>query len=147
MQSWLIFGIGNTLRRDDGAGWLLAERLAALLRSHDADVQLVCVQQLTPDLAEEIAESPATAIIFADVAVGSRAPSVAPLAAAPPVASSSHEFTPAALLFLAEKLYGRSLRAFLATVPGVDFGHGEGLSPLAAAGIDAAELIVSGFAK
>jgi hydrogenase maturation protease len=147
MVSWLIFGIGNTLRRDDGAGWLLAERLAALLRSHGADVQLLFVQQLTPDLAEEIAESPATAIIFADVAVGSCAPSVTLLAAVPPVASSSHAFTPAALLYLAEKLYGRSLRAFLATVPGVDFGHGEGLSRVAEEGIDAAELLMNGFAK
>lgn len=135
MHSWLIIGIGNTLRRDDGAGWLLAERLAAWLRATKVAVELLCVQQLTPDLAEEIAESPASAIIFADVSVSAAAAQVAPLTAAATAAAGSHQLSPAMLLLLCETLYDRRLPAWLATVPGVDFGHGEGLSLVAEEGL------------
>jgi hypothetical protein len=40
------------------------------------------------------------------------------------------------LLTLANRLYGYSGLAWLATVPGFEFGHGEGLSPATAQAID-----------
>ena len=37
----LVIGIGNTLRRDDGAGWLFAQALADELRSAGVEVDLL----------------------------------------------------------------------------------------------------------
>lgn len=138
-QELLIIGIGNTLRRDDGAGWVLAERLAAALRAAGQLVHLRCVHQLAPELAEEIAESTATALLFVDVAAGGEAPAVQPVVPDPTAfPASTHHLAPAALLLLVEKLYGPWPPTWLATVPGVDFEHGEGLSAVAAAGVEAA---------
>lgn len=143
MSTWLIIGIGNPLRRDDGAGWRLAERLAASLQAAGQAVHLRQVQQLLPELAEEIAELEVDAIIFADVAAGATAAQIIPLTpAADPAQGGSHHLGPAMLLFLLDRLYGRRLPAWLATVPGVDFGHGEGLSAAAEAEMQAVEKMV-----
>jgi hypothetical protein len=48
----------------------------------------------------------------------------------------SHGLTPAQLLILARGLYGYAGEAWLATVPGVEFGHGEGLSATTRQAID-----------
>ena len=47
----LVVGIGNTLRRDDGAGCFFAEALAAELVRAGVDVTLELHHQLAPELA------------------------------------------------------------------------------------------------
>ena len=64
--SWLVIGYGNSLRRDDGAGLLLAASVAADMAAAGEPVRLVQVQQLAPELAEEIAAPHVGGVIFVD---------------------------------------------------------------------------------
>jgi hydrogenase maturation protease len=125
---YLIVGVGNTLRHDDGAGWVLAERLGAALIAHGDNVQLRLVQQLLPELAAEIAELAPMALIIADCTALAGSPPLQKLEHSTPAAAHSHGLTPAQLLAIMVRLYEFSGSAWLATVPGVDFAHGEGLS-------------------
>jgi len=65
----LVIGIGNPLRGDDGIGW----RLAALLPAR-AGLAVRCSQQLTPELAEELAA--VERVLFLDAWLGSDGPGV-----------------------------------------------------------------------
>ena len=118
----LVLGIGNPLRGDDGVGALLAEEARG--RS---------VQQLTPELAEELA--PLEAVLFIDAWL-------APLGATPQLtlitaaagAAESHRLDPPQLLAISQALYGRAPEAQLLQVPAHAFDHGTALSaPLKAA--------------
>jgi Ni,Fe-hydrogenase maturation factor len=51
----LLIACGNSLRQDDSAGLRLAEALAAAWEAAARPIRLVIVQQLTPELALEIA--------------------------------------------------------------------------------------------
>lgn len=140
----LIIGIGNPLRQDDGAGWVLAQRLAASLHALDLATRVLCVQQLAPENAVDVVAPDVTTVCFVDVAVD--APGVrlaalgAPGATAEP-ARLTHEIGPETVL-----AYAATLRAFvphgwLLTVGGSAFEHGEGLSaPVQAALADDATL-------
>jgi hydrogenase maturation protease len=139
---YLIIGVGNTLRGDDGAGWLLAEAVGAVLNRHDKRTQVRQLQQLLPELAVELAEAQPHVVVFADCGAGANdvgqisALSAAGAAETSGAAWGSHGLTPAQLLTLATRLYGYSGVAWSATVPGFEFGHGEGLSPATAQAID-----------
>jgi hydrogenase maturation protease len=60
MAGDLVIGIGNSLRGDDGIGWWLARRAERWLSS----TQVMEVQQLTPDLAADLAA--AAGVLFID---------------------------------------------------------------------------------
>lgn len=129
--SILIIGYGNTLRRDDGVGVSVAERLATQPRS---GVQIIACHQLTPELAEPI--SRAAAVVFVDaVADGPRHVRMRRIRARAVVPSLAHASSPALLLGLARAVFGRQPPAWLLTIPGEDFGLGEGFSTLAQAGV------------
>lgn len=129
-QNGMIIGIGNTLRRDDGVGPLLAERLAALLVARGMPVQWLATQQLTPDLAEVIAEAAPVALCFVDAAAGGAAVTITPVVCSVDAATTgSHTLGPSLLLYLARQLYGWSGPAWLVQAPASDFAHGEGFSP------------------
>ncbi len=135
----LIFGIGNTLRRDDGAGWLFAEALASHLRQAGLTVHLELHHQLTPDLALDAAEFQPAAIVFVDASIAVAEPTLTPLApldADERAGAASHGLTPAALLTLMRRLYAVTAPGFLVQTPAEDFGHGEGLSARAQRGLD-----------
>jgi hydrogenase maturation protease len=127
----LLIGYGNTLRRDDGAGVKLAERLAVAMWAIGRPVKLLTVPQLVPELAADIADDSVAAVIFVDAAAGLFPPEITihRIDRANPTPSLGHHLDPTALLTYAELLYGRSAPAWLVTVPGIDFGHGECLSP------------------
>jgi hydrogenase maturation protease len=133
----LLIGCGNTLRRDDGIGWSLAERVAAW----DAPgIDVLTVHQLTPELAPRVAAAGRLLVIDAVIA-GTGAPiRLEPLEA--PAADTtgplSHGFTPPALLELAAALYGRRPPAWQLLVPASDLGFGPELSATTAARIPAA---------
>ena len=63
---YLIIGVGNTLRRDDGAGIWLAEAVAGALAERGKAVEIRLLQQLLPEIAEEICESKAQTVLIAD---------------------------------------------------------------------------------
>lgn len=120
-MSVLVLACGNPLREDDGVGW----RLADAVDSPPIDVRRV--PQLDPELAEDVCA--ADAVLFLDSRTGGEPGRVilGPVAPAP-VGPFTHAFSPEALLFCAERLYGRAPRALRLTVAGERFGHGEGLS-------------------
>jgi hydrogenase maturation protease len=140
----VLIAYGNELRRDDGAGLRLAERMAERWLALGASLHHLAVQQLTPELAMEIAEPGVAAVVFVDTraAAGlSDAVEIMPLT--PPetaTPSLGHHVQPDVLLaYAALLLEGRPAPpAWLVTVPGVAFDHGEGLSETVSAAMKAA---------
>lgn len=147
MTDWpgcvLIIGIGNTLRRDDGAGWFFAEALTTALEMAGRRVHLELHHQLTPELAIEAAELQPVAILFVDASVAIGEVTFSPLTESVAEASTGHSLTPAMLLALMRRLYGVHAPGWLVQTPAADFGHGEGLSELAQRGVQAAALLAS----
>lgn len=130
----LFIAYGNTLRRDDGAGLALAEKLHPLLCQQGFHVDLIAVQQLTPELALEMANPLLHAIYFFDTALdeqptGIQIQRVGTTATAPVL---GHHLIPSALLLYATRLYGVCPPTWLITIPGSDFELGEGFSPTTA---------------
>jgi hydrogenase maturation protease len=118
----LVVGIGNTTRRDDAAGVVVAERVARLCP--DADV--VVVQQLVPEIAERMAE--ADVVVFVDASV--RVAEVEESDVEPdPSPAGTHVSSPGVLLAMCEALYGRRPeRVVLLEIPARSFEFGETLS-------------------
>lgn len=158
MGAALVIGIGNRLRRDDGLGLAVAAQAPDLARHGGlAPPVLRLVPQLLPELALDLAV--ADRVLFTDAdssACGeprlrrlqldskteidtepdtATAPAI-PAAAAAPV--FLHQLAPRQLLVLCRRLYGHQPRAHLLLLPAHDLGHGDGLSPQAAAMLPAA---------
>jgi hydrogenase maturation protease len=140
----LVISCGNPVRADDGVAWRIAESLEET--SDDPTIRVRVVQQLTPELAEEI--SHAETVVFVD-AVESDKPGAILLDVLPEMPAVSarltHSVHPAALLGLARSLCGRAPdRAFLLTVGGSSFEFSEALSaPVALAVPEAVRRIQS----
>ena len=129
----LIMACGNSLRRDDGAGLVLAEKLEGLCLTRQLEVQRISVQQLTPELAGLIASAEVSAVVFVDTRVISTGDSkqkvqVQQLSLGNSSPSSVHHLDSSALMLYAYHLYDKRPPAWTVSVPGLDFGHGEGLS-------------------
>jgi hydrogenase maturation protease len=131
----LFIAYGNTLRRDDGAGLALAEKLCPLLAAWGLQVDLIAVQQLTPELALEIADPALQAVCFFDTAAEahSLAIQLRRVDAQQSAPVLGHHLIPSALLLYARRLYGICPPAWLVTIPGYDFELGEGFSAKTAA--------------
>jgi hydrogenase maturation protease len=133
----IVIGYGNDLRGDDGIGPRVAERVAAW---DMPGVQAIGARQLTPELAEQLAQ--ADLVLFVDaclvVAEAANDESTIQLRQLVPdadVVSLRHTSDPRALLALAQALYGHAAPAWLLTVPAVTFDLGAPLSPIAEQGI------------
>ena len=132
----LIIAYGNSLRQDDGAGLVLAEIVEQECRARRLDVERIVAFQLTPELSLEVARKEVTAVVFVDTRTVApdepdlrvRLRSLTTETASP---SLGHHLNAAALLVYAYLLYGKHPPAWEVTVPGRNFGHGEGLSPIA----------------
>lgn len=133
MGEILVLGYGNTLRRDDGVGPLVAE---AVSRWGRAGLYALALPQLLPELAHRL--SCVDLAIFVDAAAGSPEVHLQPLAPIPCKPSLDHCSEPRWLLSLTQEVYGRCPPAWLITVPAADLSFGEGLSPQARKGMEAA---------
>jgi hydrogenase maturation protease len=129
----LVIGIGNPLRGDDGAGALLAEPVGG--RS---------VQQLTPELAADLAELEAVLFIDAWLAPVGAAPQLTVITPAAG-AAESHRLEPAQLLAISQALYGCAPQAHLLRVPAYRFDHGTALSAELQAALPAARSLLQGW--
>jgi hydrogenase maturation protease len=127
MPHTLVIGYGNTLRGDDGAGFLAAELLRD--RLCDPEIEVLVQHQLTPELMEPI--SRAALVIFIDASVSGRPGKVQriPLRPAPACARFTHHATPESLLAGAQSLYHHTPEATLYTIPGHSFETGQDLTP------------------
>lgn len=125
----LLIGYGNPLRRDDGAGRVLARRLNRALKARGIDVDLIISHQLTPEMAEDIAEPDVSAAIFIDASVSSeKKPTITPISEAVSTSKLGHHLVPEVLMAYAHVLYNRQPPAWTVALPGFDFEHGKGLS-------------------
>ena len=127
----LVIGIGNSLRGDDGVGVLLAEQVGG--RS---------VQQLTPELAAELAELEAVLFIDAWLAPAGGPPQLVELIPAGAGAPDTHRLEPAELLAISQALYGRAPAACLLQVPAHVFEHGNTLSAQLQAALPQAQALM-----
>ena len=131
---FLVIGYGNVLRHDDGVGPRVAEAVEALQLP---GVRTLICQLLTPELAEPI--SRARFAVFVDAAVD--APKEVQLRKLEPNESSqimAHAADPRTMLALARDVYGRAPEAWWLTIPAVELGFGEELSPEAQRGFETA---------
>ena len=125
MPRVLLIGYGNTLRGDDALGPMAIERLRALL----PEAECLSCQQLAPELADRLAGCDLA--LFVDAACDGEPGTVRVVRLTPKAgdaASLTHHVEAAALLELAQALYGRAPEAVLVTGAGAAFGNHEGLS-------------------
>ena len=133
MARVLIIACGNPLRCDDGAAWHAAEALRRTLPSGQAEI--LCFHQFTPELAE--VASHADAVIFLDAAAKGTPGQVVcePVGSEATDSHFSHHLTPATVIALARQLYGASPQAFVVSLCGECFDHGEELSAVVVAAL------------
>lgn len=127
----LIIAYGNPLRRDDGAGLALAEKLGTALSAYGITVHHLAVHQLLPELALTIANPTLNGVLFVDTVAdrGVNKIIVQPLTDSVADVALGHHLSPQTLLLYAARLYGYCPPAWLAAIPGTDFSHGAGFSP------------------
>ena len=134
----LVIGYGNTLRQDDQAGPLVAERIES--HALPGVLTLVCAQ-LSPEHAEAV--SLARAVVFVDAQAGpDRHINLQPVVPGDSSQVTTHAVEPRTLLALARDVYGHAPQAWLLTIPADGFEFGADLSPLTRQGIEVAVRMV-----
>jgi hydrogenase maturation protease len=124
MKKVLVIGYGNKLRGDDAAGI----RVAELIAKRCPEIECVCMHQLMPELAEQIAEC--DIVIFIDADVNVAQPNVRLVAlSVEDDQPCTHFISPESLLRLSQQLYGRMpLKAYIIGIPASQFEFSEELS-------------------
>ncbi|MFS0513717.1 hydrogenase maturation protease [Nostoc sp. UIC 10607] len=125
----IAIGYGNELRSDDGIGQRVAKAL------HLSNVKSLAVHQLTPELAEALAN--ADLAVFIDACFTSESSQVQVQSLSPESFKiiAGHIGDPRSLLALTQAVYGRCPPAWWIKVPGVNFELGCYLSPFAEIGV------------
>jgi Ni,Fe-hydrogenase maturation factor len=136
-----IIGYGNSLRQDDGAGLIWAQNLAEAFEQAGIFVRQWNVHQLTPELAIDLGDGDITGVIFADthVADGDGRVRFGFIESDALQVSMGHHLCPQTVLALMTCVCDRNLPAWMTSVPGWDFGHGEGVSPKTKLALHAAQ--------
>jgi hydrogenase maturation protease len=124
----LIIGYGNPLRGDDGVGWEIASRLAAIIPNGAA--QIITVHQLVPELAEPVSE--AELVVFIDASQSGdpgtwRCDEVKRRVL--PGDLLGHHFDACDLLACSRALFGASPRAFVVSLAAESFEFQDKLTP------------------
>jgi len=110
----LLIACGNPLRRDDGAGHAVAQRIA---RAPDREVR--SVQQLMPELAADIARF--DRVVFIDADAASTRVMIERSGAAAACSPVTHAGAHAEIVALSRALFGFTGEALLCRVPARDF--------------------------
>jgi hydrogenase maturation protease len=131
----LVIGVGNPLRTDDGVAHAVLRRLECRAV---AGARLEGAHQLTPEMAPLVAEARAVLFVDASVAVAPGCVRLEPIVAGTGEQPVTHHFSPATLLLLAERLYGRAPRAWLLSIGAECLDVGETLTPALEAAADQA---------
>ncbi|MEA5575670.1 hydrogenase maturation protease [Anabaena sp. UHCC 0451] len=128
----MVIGYGNELRGDDAIGQQVAKAIKYWCLS---SVQSLAVHQLTPELAEHLAN--AELAIFVDACINSQSNEVQVKSLLPSDSNTinGHTSDPRSLLALSQVLYGNCPPAWLITVPGINFELSDRISPTAEKGI------------
>jgi hydrogenase maturation protease len=160
MQPTLIIGYGNFDRQDDGVAWHVLAEIArrlgcAVPLSPEEEFPLnngapdfVFELQLTPELADTIAQYERVCFVDAHTGAAPQDVNVSAIAAEFQASPLTHHLTPQSLLTFAQTLYDARPEAILVSVRGYQFGFERTLSPLTAQlAEDAAEKIVEWVRK
>jgi len=139
--SFLVIGYGNELRGDDAVGPFVAR---AIEQKKLPGVHVLVCQQLTPEIADDVAR--AGAVVFVDASVDAREVQVHDVAPAAGANAINHSNTPAATLALAEAAFHRAPRAWWITIPITALEFSRDLSPLAREGAAIAIRHIKGLA-
>lgn len=131
----LVIGYGNTLRGDDGVGYLAAEQVAAW---QVPQVRAIACHQLTPELAADIIEC--ERVMFIDAALPGIQTEVALQSLQPTAAAAldAHQSDPTALLQLTAQLFGPPPEAYHLLLPTAHMNFSETLSAIAQVGLSTA---------
>jgi hydrogenase maturation protease len=132
----LLIAMGNSLRRDDNAGHALAARLEPLLRAASLPVECLDLHQLVPETVEDILH--AGMVVFLDASATEPGVRLRALGRSTEASALPHAISPSALLAMAAELFACKPPAFLLTVPGNDFSHGEEMTSATLAAVDEA---------
>lgn len=135
----LVIGYGNPLREDDGAGWYVAERIAAL---HGDAVRVIQVHQLTPELSAEVSAAELACFVDARADEPDRGVEITEIEPAD-APTRSHYSSPRGILATARALFGSAPKAYLVSLPAYSFGYSERLTPRARAAADRAVELLS----
>jgi len=133
----LFISCGNTLRCDDGVAHEVLQLLPAA-----AQREVRSVQQLTPELAEEIAGF--ELVVFLDADAASLRPAIEPIGAWAPRSPLTHVATPAEIVALSRALFGFTGKALICRIPARNFRFDDDLS---ADGIESAQQAVNELRK
>jgi hydrogenase maturation protease len=147
----LILVYGNSLRRDDGAGFVLGDVVEKMLSEAGLEVERIDSHQLDPELALDISGEKVSSVLFIDTRALPETPGddnprvqfrrvVSAKDASP---GTGHHLDPPTLLAYSLFLFKKEPPAWLVTVPGTDFDHGEGLSETTREAINSAPEILS----
>jgi hydrogenase maturation protease len=138
-----VIGYGNSLRGDDGAGPLVAR---AVRQWGLADVRTLAVHQLTPELADDLTCAERALFVDARLEGPGRGLEVRRVHGGAGTAVG-HISDPQGLLALVQALYDHHPQAWLLTLPAERSDFGEGLSPIAQHGVQAALALVAILAR
>ncbi len=129
-MSAVVIGVGNRLRRDDGVGLSVVDRLLA---DPPTGVHALGLEHVPPDLFEQWGD--ASCVFLVDAAASGEAPgTVRRLDGSTPLPGvslrlSTHGFGLEQAVELARALDRLPTRLTVFAIEGADFGDGEGLSP------------------
>lgn len=133
----LVIGYGNTLRNDDGAGQAVAEAIADRPLP---GVRVLCVHQLTPDLAAELATVDRAIFVDAVPQAEDAPPRVQIQFLDPHLPNNplGHSCDPRSILALSQLLFDRLPEAYWVLIPAIDFEFGETFSEVTKQAIEVA---------
>lgn len=127
----LIVAYGNDLMGDDGAGPALAVQLGDDLPE---GVRVIIRHQLTPELADDVSRSAHVVFVDARVPDGNLDAVLSPLVGHG-AGAIGHVCDPASLMDIARTVFGAAPDAWLLSLPTSSMALGEGLSEIAADGV------------
>ena len=138
MAQAIILACGNPLRGDDGVAWHIARALQET--STKPQMKIVCAQQWTPEMAEDISQAELAIFVDASAAIAAGEIRVERISVSDVALTvETHALSPMQLFSLATELYQRvPEKAFLLTIGGQSFEHGDQLSEAAHRAIPAA---------
>ena len=130
----LIVAYGNPLRCDDGVAWRAADALEREFPK--SEVEILRLHQLAPEVADSVRQR--ELVLFVDAACVDNVRSnrageirvfeVSGTETRDSYGHFSHVYSPAKVLGFALELYREMPKAFVITVAGENFGHGDSLS-------------------
>ncbi|MDJ0728503.1 MAG: hydrogenase maturation protease [Crocosphaera sp.] len=125
----LIIGYGNTLRGDDGVGYKIAEIIE---QWNINNITSLAVHQLTPDLAENIAQ--VDTIIFIDAIpitdVNTAKLEIKTISINRKINNLAHHNNPEQLLSVTQAIYQKVPKAYWILVPAINFNFSEDFSSI-----------------